>query len=169
MLLFLTETIEIKWTEHTHTHPFNAPLSGTTRVNRYQKGKTNLDFTEARDSEWLWHHASVHLAPDTQAMPALHHSVFYRPDALPATQPTVSKHWTEQQIWPCFRRAARHERRAIASSILPATDAAANVQQTLCPQLTLTSLYVTHTHAATHTYGAYTVYILMQIFVQPWL
>jgi len=26
-------------------------------------------------------------------MPALHHSVFYRPDVLPATQPTVSKHW----------------------------------------------------------------------------
>ena len=22
----------------------------------YQKGKTNLDFTEARDSEWQWHH-----------------------------------------------------------------------------------------------------------------
>jgi len=30
-------------------------LSGTTRVSRYQKGKTNLDFTEARDSEWQWH------------------------------------------------------------------------------------------------------------------
>jgi len=27
-------------------------LSGTTR---YQKGKTKLDFTEARDSEWKWH------------------------------------------------------------------------------------------------------------------
>ena len=40
---------------HTHTHPFNGPLSGTTRVSRYQKGKTNLDFTEARDSEWQWH------------------------------------------------------------------------------------------------------------------
>ena len=26
-------------------------------------------------------------------MPAPHHSVFYRPDALPADQPTVSKHW----------------------------------------------------------------------------
>jgi len=25
-------------------------------VGRYQKGKTNLDFTEARDSEWQWHH-----------------------------------------------------------------------------------------------------------------
>jgi len=24
-------------------------------VSRYQKGKTNPDFTEARDSEWKWH------------------------------------------------------------------------------------------------------------------
>jgi len=24
-----------------HTHPFNGPLSGTTRVSRYQKAKTN--------------------------------------------------------------------------------------------------------------------------------
>jgi len=24
-------------------------------VSRYQKGKTNLDFTAARDSEWQWH------------------------------------------------------------------------------------------------------------------
>ena len=39
----------------THTHPFNVPLSGTTQVSQYQKGKTNLDFTEARDSEWQWH------------------------------------------------------------------------------------------------------------------
>ena len=42
-------------TRYTHTHPFNGPLSGTTLVSRYQKGKTNLDFTEARDSEWQWH------------------------------------------------------------------------------------------------------------------
>jgi len=27
----------------------------TTRVSQYQKGKTSLDFTEARDSEWQWH------------------------------------------------------------------------------------------------------------------
>ena len=38
-----------------HTHPFNGPLSRTTRVSRYQKGKTSLDYTEARDSEWQWH------------------------------------------------------------------------------------------------------------------
>jgi len=24
-------------------------------TSRYQKGKTNLDFAEARDSEWQWH------------------------------------------------------------------------------------------------------------------
>ena len=38
-----------------YTHRFNGPLSGTIQVSRYQKGKTNLDFTEARDSEWQWH------------------------------------------------------------------------------------------------------------------
>jgi len=37
------------------THPFNGPFSGTIRVSRCQKGKTNLDFTEARDSERQWH------------------------------------------------------------------------------------------------------------------
>jgi len=41
--------------KHTHTHRYNGPFSRTTWVSRYQKGKTNLDFTEARDSEWQWH------------------------------------------------------------------------------------------------------------------
>ena len=36
-------------------------------------------------------YASLHLNPDKT--PTSHHSVFYRPDALPAAQPTVSKHW----------------------------------------------------------------------------
>ena len=39
----------------THTHAFNGPFSGTTWVSWYQNGKTNLDFTEARDNEWQWH------------------------------------------------------------------------------------------------------------------
>jgi len=30
-------------------------FSGSTRVSWYQKEKTNLDFTEVRDSEWQWH------------------------------------------------------------------------------------------------------------------
>jgi len=70
-------------------------FSGTTQVSRYQKGKTNLDFTEARDSEWQWHqlgHMQVCTSPQTHnhaSSPALS---FYRPDALPAAQPTASKH-----------------------------------------------------------------------------
>ena len=40
---------------NTLLHPFNGPLSRTTQVSRYQKGKTNLDFTGARDCEWQWH------------------------------------------------------------------------------------------------------------------
>jgi len=39
----LTSTIASLFT---HAHPFNGPFSGTTRVSWYQKGKTNLDFTE---------------------------------------------------------------------------------------------------------------------------
>jgi len=48
-------------------------------VSWYQKGKTNLDFTEARDSEWQWHQLG-------------HMQVSTSPDALPAAQPTASKH-----------------------------------------------------------------------------
>ena len=52
----------------TYVRMFNGPLSGTTRVSWYQKGKTNLDFTEARDSEWQWHqlgHTQVCTSPKT--------------------------------------------------------------------------------------------------------
>ena len=89
---FLAETCMLL--RHTHTHPFNGPFSGTTQVTRYQKGKTNLDFTEARESEWQWHqlgHMQVSTSLQTTT-PAPHRSVFYRPDALPAAQPTASKH-----------------------------------------------------------------------------
>jgi len=64
--------------------------------SRYQKGNTNLDFTEARESEWQWHqlgHMQVctSLQTDNHAStPPL--SFFHRPSALPATQPTASKH-----------------------------------------------------------------------------
>ena len=44
-----------RWSKHTHTHPFNCLFFGTIWVIRYQKSKADLDFTEARDSEWRWH------------------------------------------------------------------------------------------------------------------
>ena len=77
----------------TYTHPFNGPFSGTTWVSRYQKGKINLDFTEARDSEWQWHQLGRMQVCTSIPMPAPNHSVLYRPDALPATKPTASQHW----------------------------------------------------------------------------
>ena len=61
---------QLQHTPHTTHTRLTALFSGTTQVNRYQKGKTNLDFTEARDSEWQWHqlghYASLHLAADRQ-------------------------------------------------------------------------------------------------------
>jgi len=72
-----------------HTHTFKVPLYGTTRVSWYQKGKTDLDFTEARDSEWPQHqlgHTQVCTSLQTDNHTSTHHSVFYTPDALPATQ-----------------------------------------------------------------------------------
>jgi len=64
-------------------------------VSRYQKGKTNLDFAEARDSEWQWHqlgHMQVCNSLQTDNHASTPPQFFYRLDALPATQPTVSKH-----------------------------------------------------------------------------
>jgi len=64
---------------HTHTHtPIKGPFSRTTRVSRYQKGKTNLDFTEARDCAWQWHqlgHMQVCISLQTTT-PAPDHSFF---------------------------------------------------------------------------------------------
>ena len=82
---------------HTHTHPFNGPLSGTTRVSWYQKRKTDLDFTEARDSEWQWHplgHTQVCtlLQTDNHASTSLL-SVFT--GRMPFLPPNQQRHSTE--------------------------------------------------------------------------
>jgi len=77
---------------HARTHPFNGPFSGTTRVSRYQKGKTNLDFTEARDSEWQWHQLAIcKSAPCSRQIttPAPHRSVFLQA-GCPSCRPTNS-------------------------------------------------------------------------------
>jgi len=83
----------------THTHPFNGPFFWTTWVSRYQKGKTDLDFNEARDSGISWDICKSAPRSRQTTMPAPYHSVFYRPDALPATQPTASKHWRHKAVF----------------------------------------------------------------------
>ena len=73
-----TDFIPANQANQTHTHPCNGHFSGTMQVSQYQKSKTNLDFTEARDSELQWHQLD-HMQVCTslqRTRPAPHHSVF---------------------------------------------------------------------------------------------
>ena len=87
---------------HTHTHPFNGPFFRTTWVGQYQKGKTNLDFTEARDSGWQWHQLGIcKSAPRSRQITtsAPHHSFFTgRMPFLPPNQQRQSTEGTMDQI-----------------------------------------------------------------------
>ena len=92
--LFKIVVVEL-YSIHTHTHPFNGPLSWTTRVGRYQKGKTNLDFIEARDSEWQWHQLS-HMQICTLFQTDNHGStspLSFLQAGCPSCRRTASKHW----------------------------------------------------------------------------
>ena len=98
LIITLTNTngsviLGARWAITKQLQPFNGLFSRTTWVSRYQKGKTNLDFTGASGSGISW--AICKSAPHSRqiTIPVPHHSVFYRPDALPAAQPTASKHW----------------------------------------------------------------------------
>jgi len=82
-----------------HTHPFNGPFSGTTRVSRYQKGKTNLDFTEARDSQWQWHqlgHMQVCISFQTDNHASTPQLFFT--GRMPFLTPNQQRHSTEGRI-----------------------------------------------------------------------
>jgi len=50
-----------------------AVASGTTQVSQYQKGKTNLDFAKATESEWQWHQRD-HMQVCTLLQPQNHAS-----------------------------------------------------------------------------------------------
>ena len=83
------------YSAYTHTR-LTALFPGLPRWAGTRKVKTNLDFTEARDREWQWHqlgHTQVCTSLQTDNHASTPRLVFYRPDALPAAQPTASKHW----------------------------------------------------------------------------
>jgi len=66
-------------------------------------------FIEAKDDGGggdNWSYKSCK-APVKSSPPTNRHPVFYRPDALPVTQPTVSKHWREKYHipWTCLPEA----------------------------------------------------------------
>jgi len=70
-----------------NTHTFNGPLSRTTQVSRYQKGKIWILLKQETVSGSGISWAICKSAPRSRqiTMPAPHHSVFYRLDALPAS------------------------------------------------------------------------------------
>jgi len=85
-------------------HSFNGLFSRSTSRGKpapekqNHSGKTNLDLLEQEivsgsDISWVMCKSAPRSRQIT--MPAPHHLVFYRSDALPAAQPTVSKHWKQ--------------------------------------------------------------------------
>jgi len=87
---------------HTHTHTHTTILrpswilSVTTQVSHHQKGETKLHLLEqviVSGSGISWAICKSAPRPRQITMPEPHHSVFYRPDALPAAHPTASKQW----------------------------------------------------------------------------
>jgi len=70
-------------------------------VGQYEKGKTNLDFTEARDSEWQWHqlgHMQACTSLQTDNHANTHHSVFLQagcPSCCPNNSVKALKALTE--------------------------------------------------------------------------
>jgi len=84
---------------HTHTNPFNGlcpGLPGWASTRKVKPIWILLKQKTVSGSGIRW--AICKSAPRSRqiTMLAPHCSVFYRPDALPATQPTVSKHWDKK-------------------------------------------------------------------------
>ena len=89
---------------HTHTHTrLTALFPGLPGSSGTRKAKPiwilmKQEIVSGSGISW----AICKFAPSSRqiTMPAPHHSVFYRPDALPAAQPTASKHWRQiASVW----------------------------------------------------------------------
>ena len=95
-----------------HTHPFNGPFRdypGEPVPERQNQSGILLKQETVSGSGISW--AICKSAPSSRqiTMPVPHHSVFYRPDALPAAQSTASNHW-RQILRPTQRKILGHFR-----------------------------------------------------------
>ena len=85
-----------------YTHAFNGPFSGLPRWASTRKAKPIwilLKQETVSGSGISWNICKSAPRSRQITMPAPHYSVFYRPDALPAAQPTASKHWRLKKHW----------------------------------------------------------------------
>jgi len=94
----LSHIAQYRKTSTTLLHPFNSPLSETTRVSRYQKDKTRKVkpiWIYWSKRQWVavasaGPYANLHLAPDT----ASHHSIFFT-SQMPFLPPNQQHQSTE--------------------------------------------------------------------------
>ena len=89
----------------THTLPVNGPFPGPPRWTGTRKAIWILLKQETVSGSGIsW--AICKSAPRSRQIttPTPHHSVFYRPDVLPATQPTASKHWSHKLLLNAVRQ-----------------------------------------------------------------
>jgi len=97
-----------------YTHPFDGPVSRTIWVSQYQKGKgkTNLDFTEARDSEWQWHQLG-HIRVCTSLQTDNHAStqpLSFLQSGCPSCRPTNSVKALKAHVHSC-KQKKNHQHR----------------------------------------------------------
>ena len=86
---------------HIHTHPFNGPFPGLPRWAGTRKVKPIWILLKQETSEWQWHqlgHMQVCTSLQTDNHASTPPLIFYWPDALPAAQPTASKHWRHLRL-----------------------------------------------------------------------
>jgi len=104
-----------------HTNPLNGPMSRTTQVSRYQKGKTSLDFTEARDSEWQWHQLG-HMQVCTSLQTDNHtntSSLSFFTGRMPFLPPNQQRQSTEATLNKLNFRKKRSQRQTHRTTLLP--------------------------------------------------
>jgi len=91
----ISSRIDLIWQPPPHHNHFYGPFSGTTRVSRCQKRTSDVMVQGKSDRGRHTNHPAGRHSIRTNQCPPPPSPHFYRPDALPAAQPTVSKHWRQ--------------------------------------------------------------------------
>jgi len=99
-----------QWLSLVNSSPSNPVISLSPHFNGHFPGEPGLAgvYWSKGWWRWWWHWSYKSCkAPVKSSSPTNQHPVFYRPDALPVTQPTVSKHWREKYHiqWNCLPQA----------------------------------------------------------------
>jgi len=92
-LLSVTSHIHARTHTHTHLTALCPGLPGRARTRKVKPIWILLKQESVSGSGISWAICKSASRSRQITTPAPHHSVFYRPDALPAAQPTVPKHW----------------------------------------------------------------------------